>query len=591
MIYNVFVKRSIFLFGVILILLAFFLPVDYIVNIAISSKVKQEIIARSTPERILQLQEQLKRGLVVLRIVAALLGLWLAFLFCFWKYLIKWVSEVRPRLNIKSNDNKQSIVFRREIFYPIFWFILIIILGIPLLSKGLDLGEAVNLVMLAKRGPLVSAACQNVALPIAQPGYTVIESIFVKLFGSSEAAARLPALLLGALGIFPLFFLSRKFGKVCFANIVCLALTVTGVYHFYNTNAKGYSITLSFYLLVVVLLIFIRERSSWLSWICLFFGVIIAAYSHFMAIICSGYLSAIVVFDRTNRLIRKREKPLVVLKSWLEPIVIFTSAFLFVFLLCSVGIPAFIDYAKITPFKSFYTAYHIGPRFFKIIIEEFAIVRDFYILGYLQALFFILGVIWGLRKFFAATIYLILPIIGLMLYIWGQGYTTYFRYFLIFLPIYTLFSIFGFWQLLNIIFPKKERVTTAILVFLLLISSVFTFKRLYTMERCGIKTAVKDAKTLMNKGDRILGVLDGFVVVEYYYPQLISGQRDKNFWQEVNKSNPPEFVINVPYLEMDIPGATEVLLKKYDLIKKYPGWPDVDDDQDSIYLYRIKNKK
>jgi len=109
------------------------------------------------------------------------------------------------------------------------------------------------------------------------------------------------------------------------------------------------------------------------------------------------------------------------------------------------------------------------------------------------------------------------------------------------------------------------------------------------MERCGARTAVRDAQAAMQDGDRIAGVLDGHVTVEYYCPEAVSMFRDTDFWRELNSDTPPEWVVNVAYIDYDIPDGWDALREKYDLYRVYHSWLDVDDDQDSVYLYRLKN--
>jgi len=101
---------------------------------------------------------------------------------------------------------------------------------------------------------------------------------------------------------------------------------------------------------------------------------------------------------------------------------------------------------------------------------------------------------------------------------------------------------------------------------------------------------VEDAKAAMEPGDRIAGVLDGKVTVEHYYPGTVSMFSADDFWRVLNSTNPPEWVINVPYIDYDIPGGKKALEKKYDQYRAYHSWMDVDDDQDSVYLYRLKRR-
>ncbi len=115
-------------------------------------------------------------------------------------------------------------------------------------------------------------------------------------------------------------------------------------------------------------------------------------------------------------------------------------------------------------------------------------------------------------------------------------------------------------------------------------------QRLYAMERCGVRTAVEDARAAMAPGDQLAGVLDAYVTVKYYHPETVSMFSGTDFWAVLNDPKPPEFVISVPYLDMDIPGGVAALREHYDLYRHYESWLDVDDDQDSVYLYRYNKK-
>ena len=65
---------------------------------------------------------------------------------------------------------------------------------------------------------------------------------------------------------------------------------------------------------------------------------------------------------------------------------------------------------------------------------------------------------------------------------------------------------------------------------------------------------------------------------------------DTKSWDVLNGESLPEYVVSVPYLDTDIPGGWDALRKKHDLYRVCHSWLDVDDDQDSVYLCRLKGR-
>lgn len=581
-------KSLILTCAIIIILFAIFMPVDYIVKHSIPATVTQEIKAQGNEQHIFELQNRFRAGLSFLRLASFLLSSWIFLLFILWPSLKNWA--LRTELLQVQPDYYGKLNVKKEIWFPLLWCLAVIAVSWPLLSKGFEHTEICNFLMLAKRGFLVSIACQNMHFIAGQPGYTAVESIFVSLFGGSELVARLPALIIGASAMFPLFFIARRYGSILFANLACFSLAVCGFYLFYNPYAKGYAFLLFGYLFILLIALRLREDSTWRNWI--FFGIFIifACYAHFST---NLHIGCLLIFMLLDRLIRAAKKKLTVQnlsKALIQPIIIALSAVLIIFFLYAVGIPTFREFLKVSTWTDYYTAYNINFRFFKALAESWSWFRDFHIFGWLQALFFILGVLLAFKKRPMPTLYLIGPFILAILLIWFRGVILYPRYLLHFLPFYTLFSLYSIWRLSCRFFTWKAAAIFLCIIFFS--AGVSSLKRLYSLERCGVRTAVNDARAMMDKSDRIMGTLDGYITVKYYYPQATSGYRDKDFWKEISSINPPEFIITVPfnrYLELDIPGSTKAVHDKYVLVKKYPGWLDVDSDGDSVYLYRLKN--
>ncbi|MEI8349030.1 MAG: glycosyltransferase family 39 protein [Candidatus Omnitrophota bacterium] len=574
-------RKSFFVFGIFLIFTAIFLPVDYLVNNAISPQIAQEIKNQGIPGRMLALQNQFRLGLLFLRIASVLLGGWLLVLARFWNYLKKWSFETLIKKRKADYFDSDSIDLRKEIIFPGICFILVIIISVPILYKGFDHCELTNYLMLAKRGPLVSMACQNMESRAGHPGFTVVESIFVKILGGSEATARLPALIFGAFVMFPVYFIARKYGPISFANLVCLGLAANGFYLFYNTYARGYAFALAAYMFCVAIVLSIRLHPNWNKWVWLGVFTIIACYSHQGSAL---YLSCLIFF-----LLIERYK-MGGMKFLVQPAITLGTVILILFFLYSVAIPSDLKYLKEFSVTNYYQSYHINPRLLKVMVESWSWLRGMVFVGWIQFSLSTIGMVWLLRRRFWTTIYLVGPaVIGITI-IWSRELYVFTRYFLHFLPVYVLLSVFPLWRIPTNILKINRRVAEISLGLLLVIFMTISLYRIYAMERCGVRAAVSDARKLMSANDRVMAILDGYITVRYYYPEVVNGYRHTNFWKEINSEQPPEFIINVPYVEFDIPGGTTAILKKYNLVKKYPSWLDVDDDQDSIYLYKLKMK-
>lgn len=473
---------------------------------------------------------------------------------------------------------------------PVAWFFLAVFLSMPLLSKGFEHAEFLNYVMLAERGPLVTMACQNLPPRAAQVAFTIVESLFVRMFGASEAIARLPAVLLGGLVMFPLFFLARRFGTIIFANIVCAGMSLTGFFLFYISYAKGYALAMTSYLCCVLLAVMLRRNSGWGKWIVFGGFLVLTCYTHLSSFVYLFLLSVIVTADRMMESWSLKHSIAGMFEAVIRPVVVSVTAVLVLFLLYSPGIPAELKYMRTFDLTNYYMSYHINSRFFRVMIESWAWVRDCPPLALSQAVMFVAGIVFAVKSRRRLTLYLLLPAIISIVLFWSKNLFVYPRFFFHFLPFYVLFCVFGVMEAGRRI-RLNERAVCAFLVLCFCVSMPFALARLYGMDRCGVRAAVEDARAMMSRGDRVMAVLDGYITVRYYYPEVVNGYKDSDFLKEIRSGNPPEFVISLPYLDYDIPGGSRLLSEKYDMIRKYPSWLDVDDDQDSVYLYRRKEVK
>jgi len=251
--------------GICLLGMAAFMPVDKLVHHAISPAVRQQIIARGTPERITFLENQFAASLQWFRGASLLLGGWLVLLGFLFFRLRKWDAEAsmvcepanaptHQRTNPRTHKSSRhpslfTSHFLRPtlLIIPLLWTVLTIILSLPIITKGFEHEELLEMDMLAKRGILVTAACQNQPPRAAQPAYTMLESLAVRAFGDSEAVARAPSVVLGALVMIPLFIIAFHLGGMRLANLACALTATNGLFLFYINYARGYAFATTMY--------------------------------------------------------------------------------------------------------------------------------------------------------------------------------------------------------------------------------------------------------------------------------------------------------------------------------------------------------
>lgn len=608
--------------GVVLVAAGALMPVEYVVRRAIPQAVLREIVARGDATRVAELRDNLRASLKYERVALALLGCWLVALAVGWRAIRRWdglrqagaeSEQTHPALRAPLQGGESSLDHDlrrvassgcwtgRELAWPALWCLVAVALGFPLLFKGFEHTELLNYLMLAKRGPVVAAVCQNLPPRAAQPAYSIVESISVRLLGDGEFAARLPALLFGALAMFPLYVIARRLGSAVFANLACMAFAGTGFFLFYATYGRGYSLSMLGYLCALSMALGLRECSgatawrmspskagmeqdSWARWWLMGLFCVIACYAHLATCLYVAVLGIVLATirvvdaDKTGGFIRAAAA------AKIKVLVVFGTVFLVVLALYAIGIPMELRYMRTFDLTNYYMSYHLDARFAKVMAESWSLVRDVPAVGWMQAGLAVAGAFVLFRMAPAAAGVLIVPAVVACAAIWAKNLFVYPRFFLHFLPVYVLLWVFAVWGFARIWRQTGERIGAVILALLICAGAGFSVGRLYSMERCGVRTAVEDAGKIM-AGGRIMGVLDGFVTVRHYHPAAVSGYHSADFWKELNSTNPPEFVVMVPYADMDIPGALAEVRAKYSLVRKYPGWLDVDDDQDSVELY------
>lgn len=570
--------------GVVMLLTAILLPVDRVVARAIPASVLKEIEASGGTERIHELQSRFALGLQFLRCALAVLGAWMVGCGALWVRLSVWARRYQ------SPDKRplSQEVTLKEFYIPAALALGCVALGFPLLFKGFEHAEFTNFVMLARRGPLVAAACQNLPPRAAQPAFTIIESLFVKVLGESEFAARLPALLFGALGLFPFYSLARRFSGVAVAALAAVALATNGFFLFYLTYAKGYAMAMAAFLACTALAARLRHTDAWRDWCLLACCAVITIYAHFSSAMHVAVLCLVFLAERLWSVYRREKTFAAVGCGLVRPVVSLGTAVLILAVLYSVGIPTELHYMKLFSMTSYYMAYHVNPRFVYVMADLCAAVRGVPAIAWAGVGCAAVGFVVAFRRDRTLALMLLLPAVAVVAMFGLRGWWLYPRFLFNFLPAAVLMAILPLGRLLERLRGRGVvGVGWAVVLLAWVASATLTLSRLYAMERSGTRLAVERVREEMQPGEQVMGVLDSYDLIKHYYPDVISGKWGDEFRSVLGGTNLPRFVISVSYQDYDIAGASAMLDRHYSL-ERIPSWLDVVDDQDSVYLYRMR---
>jgi len=522
-------KQFLFVIGISLFLLGILLPVELIVSRAIPPEVLKCMEEAGKQARIIELRQQFTQGLGFCRVALVVLGAWSLFIGLFFKRLIV------PDGGIKRDAGENGCLLQ-ELWVPAGCFVLVVILSLPLLSKGFEHAEFLGYSMLAERGPLVTMACQNLPPRAGQVGFTLIESIFVKILGGSETVARLPAVLIGAAAMFPLYFVARNLGSMWFAGMACAGLGVTGFFLFYATYARGYSLAMTGYLFCVLMALRLQKKDTWTNWMLLGSFMILTCYAHLASCFYVAVIGMVVIGQRIYAVKITGGNMVDILGALAKPVVMFVSSVFVLFLLYSPAIPAELKYMRTFDLTNYYMSYHLDQRFIKVMVELWAWVRDCFPVAVFQAVLCAAGLAFVFMKKRWLVAYMVSPLLVSVVLIWLKGLFVYPRFFVHFLPFYVMLGVFAVFELCNRL-GINERVASVILAACLLVTAPFTLSRLYGMERCGARSAVEKVRSMMLEDDRVMAVLDGYITIRHYFPGVISGYRDCDFWREMRSLN------------------------------------------------------
>lgn len=118
--------------------------------------------------------------------------------------------------------------------------------------------------------------------------YSLLARISVVLLGENPVSLRLPAVLFGVAGLWPLFVLARRLAGVREALLSCALMTFSYHHVWFSQNARAYTASLFFTLMATWLWLEALEQNSWRRWA----AYAVAMAAGFWAQVSMGFVAA-----------------------------------------------------------------------------------------------------------------------------------------------------------------------------------------------------------------------------------------------------------------------------------------------------------
>lgn len=439
---------------------------------------------------------------------------------------------------------------------------LILIIGILLrfitINQSLWLDEAINVVA-AKQYDFFYYVTQYPIGDFHPPGYFALLWLWIKFFGDSEIAVRLPSLIFGVLTIYLTFLIGKNFFNKKIGYIAAFFMAISPLHVYYSQEARMYSfacfaVSLSFYFLFKLLKF--NNRRDLGFYILANVLVLYSDYVAYLAIVTQFLVVVIFYREKIKNVFLGLCLSGVSILPWL-PIFIEqlnngqkTAKIL-------VGWSQVVGGASIK---------NLGLVFVKTFFGRISIDNNL-IYGLLSALvgLFYLMLIWlGLRKFKKENLILVFWSLGSLILAFVLSFfipaLAYFRLIFI-LPAFYLIIGIGVSSL-----TKKWLILGALSVFIISIVSLITFYLNPLFQREDWKNAVLYIDKLTSENNKVLLINDNlFFPIKYYSinpngitPALIKipAQNDQDI---VDIDGDQLYVVN--YL-VDITDPDRVLEKK-----------------------------
>jgi len=333
--------------------------------------------------------------------------------------------------------------------------------------------------------------------------YSLLARGFVTILGESEFTARLPALIMGLLGIVVLFQFGKKILGVHAGIIASLLLAVSAFHIDHSSEARGYSGLALFALLSSFYFLKGLKTNELRSWILFVLFTILGCYSHvFMVAVSISQFFSSLLFIVAEKLGSR--------KSGINPktfrnfiIALFFSGFIAI-LIYSPILPAFFNNMGKVRFVNISRI----PFILNLLTTFFPGVQS--LLGsIIYAILFFTGMYLTFRKDHTLLIYLfVLSVLPLSLYLLINPMFVFERYFIFALPFILLIVSQG---IVGLAENFKGKYKNGVVLFLLLIIIYLQFpaiRKMLYQDRQNYREAVRHVENEVrgSKGDLIFSI-------------------------------------------------------------------------------------
>ena len=176
---------------------------------------------------------------------------------CLWHYLLRRLPAGAPSMHVPSTPSLSTL----EICCLAAIGVLAVILRLQRMTLGLRLDEVVTTIRFVDQSLWTTLSTDD--LFNNHLAHSFLANLTQQLFGRSEWALRLPALLLGLTSLYVLWAFTRRLAGPALAVLATAGLAVSPAHIFFSTQSRGYAGMLLFSLVSTSLYWQILHRPSW----------------------------------------------------------------------------------------------------------------------------------------------------------------------------------------------------------------------------------------------------------------------------------------------------------------------------------------
>lgn len=196
---------------------------------------------------------------------------------CLWHYLLRRLPTGAPSMHVPSTPSLSTL----EVCCLAAIGVLAVILRLQRMTLGLRLDELTTAIRFVDQSLWTILSTDS--LFSNHLAHSLLANLSQRLFGRSEWALRLPALLLGLTSLYVLWAFTRRLAGPALAVLATAGLAVSPAHIFFSTQSRGYAGMLLFSLVSTSLYWQILHRPSWRKGLLFTLANVLAIFFHLYA--------------------------------------------------------------------------------------------------------------------------------------------------------------------------------------------------------------------------------------------------------------------------------------------------------------------